>query len=794
MQRPLLVLAAAAALGCCLGGGLGAREAAVLLLLASCAAGLALATRPAWAASALCFGFLAVAAAAAAVERAAFETNSLGPAASLTDGSVEVAGVALRDAMVSEERVQLLLRVERMGGHALAVPAAARITVGGEARSPDVLEGDLVRAWTSLRPPRTHATPGAADGVAAARRDGVAAFGYCKSARLVSVDEASRTGLARARAHARRQVAAFVPGAREQGLVRAMLIGDRAGLDAETLERFRAAGTYHVLALSGAQVAIVAGLLLALLRGAGVGPGLAGPAAALSLAAYAAFVGGDAPVVRAAIMGGVVLLGRSLELDGDATNLLGLAGLVLLLRKPSEVADPGFQLSFVATLGLLLLTEPIRGALPALPGKLDLAVAGSLAAQLALAPLLVVHFHRLAPAAIVLNLVAVPLSTLVLLLGALLAAVTPVLPALGPALGTLAGWAAQGLLASGAALDLAPGLDVRAPDPWPPFVVTHALAVALLVAGRRGPGLLLSGVAVVGLGWGGPAPRGNGRLEIAVLDVGQGDAIAVRSPGGRYLLVDAGGSFDGRFDVGESVVSPFLWRRGVRRLDLLVLTHAHPDHAGGAPRIARNFRPGLVWEGPAPAGERAYAELAARLDAAGAARLAVRRGACVDWDGVRLDVLGPAAPARPPSRTRNDDSLVVRLSFGAFRMLLTGDVEAEGERVLRPGPVAALKVAHHGSRTSTTAELLARTRPQLAVISAGARNPFGHPAPEVVGRLGRHAVRVFRTDVDGAVLIETDGNAVHARSEGSRRDENFLAVMQLRASDDVLPSGTCRTF
>jgi competence protein ComEC len=793
MGRPLLVLAAFCAAGCAAGAA-GPGQATLLLGLAALAAALSLRASP-WVASAsLCAGALAIAAAATAVEKAERAAADLGELARhADDGVYEVVGRAERDGSVFDGRGELRLQVEEVGRGGPRRPwrGGLRVAVGGESPLPAVLEGDLVKVWTTLREPRGYATPGARDSAAEAERDGLGAFGYCKSARLVSVEARTAGLLAQLRAFARGQIERYVPGAPEAGLVRAMVLGDRAGLDRETLDRFRASGTYHVLALSGAQVALVALLLGGLLARLGLSPALRGPLVAAAVCAYAALVGGEAPVVRAAIMASVLLLGRSLELDGDVANLLGLAALLLLLRTPSDVEDPGFQLSFAATLGLVLLTDKLKPFLPPLPLGLDFALASSLAAQLALAPLLVWHFHRLAPAALVLNVVAVPLATAVLVSGAVLCAASSLVPALGPPLGFCAFVLARALLLSGRALELLPGLDVRTPDPLPLLVVLQVAAVAVLAGGRRRLGAALCSVATLALAWGGPTVRGDGTFEASVLDVGQGDAIVLRSPSGRRIVVDAGGSYDDRFDVAERVVLPYLWRDRVREIDRLVVSHAHPDHCGGVPGLLAALRVGAVWEGPAPRDDAGYARLDQELRRSGVPRLAVDRGVSEDWDGVCLEVLGPAGPARPPVRTRNDDSLVLRATFGDVSVLLTGDVEAAGEAALPGQPAAVLKVAHHGSRTSTSAAFLAASRPAVAVISAGRKNPFGHPAREVLDRLREAGVKVFRTDLDGAVRISTDGQGLRVVTTRSARDESIRPFRQLRDSDDVLRSGAC---
>jgi competence protein ComEC len=220
-------------------------------------------------------------------------------------------------------------------------------------------------------------------------------------------------------------------------------------------------------------------------------------------------------------------------------------------------------------------------------------------------------------------------------------------------------------------------------------------------------------------------------------------------------------------------VAPELWRRGVRTLDALVVTHADPDHAGGAPFLLRCFRVRELWEGPAPLGDVGWRRFEARIDGGRATRVTVAEGMGRDWDGVRVAVLGPRRPRRPPPGVRNEDSIVLDVEYGEVHLLLTGDVLGREEESLRLPRAFVLKVPHHGSRSSSTPALLARAAPRLAVVSVGARNPFGHPHPEVLERYGRAGALVLRTDRDGTLEIATDGRRVWVRAAGEAEERRI---------------------
>ena len=253
-------------------------------------------------------------------------------------------------------------------------------------------------------------------------------------------------------------------------------------------------------------------------------------------------------------------------------------------------------------------------------------------------------------------------------------------------------------------------------------------------------------------------------LRVLFLDVDQADATLVTTPSGRSLLVDAAGDVRGGFDVGGRIVSPVLWHAGIRRLDLLALTHGDPDHVGGASSVIADLRPREVWEGvPVPSSSTLRTLRTAATDA-GVRWRTVRAGDVRSWGDVTLRVVHPPPPDWERQEVRNDDSLVLELWYGDVSVVLPGDVGADVERSLigsfRPAAFRVLKVPHHGSRTSSTGAFVDALQPDLAVVSAGRNNPFGHPHPEVVRRYIDVGARVLHTGEAGAITVCTDGREV----------------------------------
>jgi competence protein ComEC len=443
------------------------------------------------------------------------------------------------------------------------------------------------------------------------------------------------------------------------------------------------------------------------------------------------------------------------------------------------VRDVGFTLTFGATAALLEGARRLVDLMPRhrVAAWLVTSIVASTAVELALMPVGARTFSRVTTAGLLLNLAAVPLMGLVQVAGIVVAGVGEV-----EAIASVAGWvahlAADGLVESARLVELAPWLSSRVPPPpiWLVALYYAGLAGVLMARGAtRATCAAVLCVSIAGIVSGQPTGRWGTEpaattLRVTAFDVGQGDATLLQLPDRSTVLVDTGGTpfGGGGFDVGSRVLSPAMWALGLRRLDTLLLTHGDPDHIGGARSAIDDFEPATLWEGIPVPGHAALQDVLTRARAVGTHVARRYAGDERRLGDVRIRVLHPPVPDWERRRVRNDDSVVVEVVFGDVAVLLPGDVGAGIERAivsqLTPARHRILKLAHHGSRTSSSRELIEGWRPQIAIASCGRGNAFGHPAPEVLERLDAIGAVVYRTDRDGQISIETDGATVNVRT------------------------------
>jgi competence protein ComEC len=583
----------------------------------------------------------------------------------------------------------------------------------------------------------------------------------------------------------------------QAGLATAMAIGLRDVVSRDVSDDFRISGLSHVVAISGWHIAMLGAVVAALLGGLPRRP--RSVLIVLAIVAYAIIAGAAPSILRAALMASAVIVARESGRRGQAKAALALTCLALVVLDPATVSDVGFELSAVATAGLLAWATPLHGWLAArvprhTPGWLVEALGVSLTAQAATLPLILLQFGRLSLVAPLANLLIAPLVAPAMLVTAVCIAAGATLAAGLPTV-AMAPVSLVGALLVGAMIAIAhlcATLPFASIDLPPPFnllgAAASAVALVWIVRRRRQPkhnadpappraaagvslirksrlvalaaacvlSLLLAVVALA---------RPDGRLHVTVLDVGQGDSILLEGPRGGRMLIDTGPDPDRELALLDARLPA--WDR---RVDMIVLTHPHEDHVGGLALLLQRYRigsvveTGMVGRGP---GDAAYRRVLAEQDrhttlAAAGDRL---------WlDGIELDVDWPppgTVPARASTDGKqvNNESLVIDLRYGERRMLFTGDAEEEVDPQLLArglaehlgGPIDVLKVAHHGSGTATTNALLDVLQPRIALISVGADNTYGHPAPATVDRLREHGATVYRTDLDGSIEVSTDG-------------------------------------
>jgi competence protein ComEC len=569
--------------------------------------------------------------------------------------------------------------------------------------------------------------------------------------------------------------------AREAELARGLVLGEDDRIGPGTVEDFRRAGLSHLLAVSGQNVALLSLLAMPLLAAFGLPLRTRLVWVLAAIVIYVPLAGAGPSILRAGVMGGLSLLATLAGRRSSRLYALALAAVVTLAIDPGVATDVAWQLSFAAVLGILALAAPLGSAIAGRlgargwRGALAEGAAMTISATLATAPLIAFHFGTISTTTLASNLLALPAVAPAMWLG-MLAAVGGQVPGFPVAvlnaitapllayIAQVAAWCGRpswaylhlrldmvGLIASYGALVIAtlivPPLlrrrriaalrrasSVRRRPRWLGLALTAALVAVVLVWVGRGQ----SADAV------GPA-RG---LRVSVLDVGQGDAILLQPAGAPAVLVDGG-------PPGDDLVAK-LRAAGVQRLSVAVVTHEQSDHAGGLEELL----------GRLPVAQLAYARLSRRLrgeaETAGVTPVRVARGAALRAGRLKIEVLWPPRELLSAPLSGDDpntQALVLLVRWRDFSMLLTADAEAEAVPI-DPGPVNVLKIAHHGSDDAGLDDLLERLAPQLAVISVGADNTYGHPTPGTLASLEAHDVTTLRTDRDGTIVLDVAGTSL----------------------------------
>jgi competence protein ComEC len=574
----------------------------------------------------------------------------------------------------------------------------------------------------------------------------------------------------------------------------AMVLGQRGHLPAAVEESFRQTGTAHLLVVSGLHVGFIAVTFMLIWRTVlrevrsrlprSWWPGCRPTPLAIVLLSpplffYCTLVGWHIPATRAAVMVWVSLLALTLNRTQEIMSVLLLAAAAILLCDPAALFTPGFQLSFIAVASLILasrhtiLAVPLPSVLERWRHRVKVAVVLSSAAYFGTLPVLASLFHTLPTFGIPANLILVPLAGVLVPAGVLVLGVVSICPAVSSIVFPPFAFVLSWMLRIAETIAHLPGGQLYVPAPsWIMLLGYYGGLMGVLLWPLYRRHVLVVGMSVllclVGAGWQYLETRVR-QLRVTFLDVGSGDAILVQTPGQHALLIDGGGTHDGHFDIGRQVLAPFLWNRSVRRFELMAITHPEANHARGLMSVLQLFPSQHLLTNGSPVTAPYFKD----LDVLGK-RWGMQHHTALDgprewqWERLRVTVLAPPGraeqqPTAWKARTENDRSLVLRLQYGTVRFLLTGDIQHATERWLlthRPDLQAdILQVPHHGSKTSSLPAFVQQVRPQVAIISLGAGNPYGHPHPQVLSVLANQRLPVFRTDQHGAITVTSDGRS-----------------------------------
>ncbi|GEM_PF-158186 len=569
------------------------------------------------------------------------------------------------------------------------------------------------------------------------------------------------------------------------GFLKAIIVGNRSGLSENLKDDFVKTGTVHVIAISGLNVGLIAAIFLAFFRLLRVPRRFNLAVTALGLIFYSSVAGSDPPIIRAVIMFCIYAAGSIVKRDTDMLNSLSIAALAILLWNPKALYDPSFQLSFMALASTILFASFVNGILKRRTGGLENltmkakryaldGISVSVASWIGTAPLVAAYFNIISPISVIANFVAIPMLFLLTAASFIFFALSSVSPAFASILAHGMQYAMQVLFSANGIFADIPLAYFRIGAPSAGFVILYYALILVPLAPpefRFRKWIVHKGVTAItilvlfnALAWWNVLVERKARgLEVTFLDVGQGDCAFLRLPQGANVLIDGGpGGENGKFDIGESVVAPFLWNRGLNSIDAVIVTHLHADHLGGLLYVLKNFKVGCVIDsGAAPETDDSgiYDEYMRTIKERRLRRIMAREGDVITSSGnPDIYVLNPARGKSVADS--NDNSLVLKMAYENVIFLFCGDIKDRAMsrlnsygRFLRSDIV---KVPHHGGSLGNYAAVssfFGYVLPEVSVISVGRRSRYGMPLEETVGIIGSTGSEICATSKNGAIEI-----------------------------------------
>lgn len=558
-------------------------------------------------------------------------------------------------------------------------------------------------------------------------------------------------------------------------ILEALLLGERDRIPDSISRTFQNSGLYHLFAISGAHIAIISFLIFSIFKIIKIPTRVSYILLIVFLIIYAFLVEGRPSVIRATIMTLAFLFGKLIWKDVNLINTVSMSAFFLLIINPFNLFALGFQLTFAATFSIILFLPKIIKYLPRFPLKISELFAISLTAQLGVLPFIARAFNRVAFSSLILNFAALPLIGVIMACGYIFLPLSFLSASLARIMVKVISCLINLLITTSHLFDSLAFISYRIPTPRLLTIIGYFLFLFLLLLPSRIKkqklifSLFFIAAFVIIITY--PFKSNSKTLKFTFIDVGQGDSILVEFPGRKKMLIDGGGSPVSTFDIGERVVSPFLWRKGIKKIDYLILTHAHPDHLNGLKAVVRNFKIGEYWESFSPLEDKTYTSFKKSLSPLVTLRRMFRNQILIE-NNVRIEILHPQEAKSDVLFANNDQSLVPRFIYGKTSFLLTGDIEIKSENEIlqteQEISSQVMKSPHHGSNSSSSIAFLKKVSPAIVVISVGEGNWYRFPSSEVLKRYNETGLKVFRTDIHGAVEISSDGNYISIRTSSSK--------------------------